>query len=70
MEVVISGSGLPPYQSVISMVGGSIDLTKDLLLLKQNYPPDPMLKPNQTATMKILDCKARGRCRSGKCGTE
>jgi RND family efflux transporter MFP subunit len=60
VEVVISGSGLPPYQSVISMVGGSIDPTKRSFITEAKLPSDPMLKPNQTATMKILDYEAKG----------
>ena len=59
VEVVIAGSGLPPYQSVISMVGGSIDPTKRSFVTEAKLPSDPMLKPNQTATMKILDYEAK-----------
>jgi RND family efflux transporter MFP subunit len=60
VEVVITGSGKPPFQSVISMVGGSIDLTTRSFTTEAKLPSDPLLKPNQTATLKILDYEAKG----------
>jgi len=60
VEVVIADSGKPPFQSVISMVGGSIDLTTRSFTTEAKLPSDPLLKPNQTATLKILDYEAKG----------
>lgn len=59
VEVVIAESGKPPYQSVISMVGGSIDATTRSFVTEAKLPSDPLLKPNQTATLKILDYEAK-----------
>jgi len=59
VEVVIADSGKPPYQSVISMVGASIDPTTRSFTTEAKLPSDPFLKPNQTATMKILDYEAK-----------
>jgi membrane fusion protein, multidrug efflux system len=59
VEVVVADSGKPPYQSVISMVGGSIDPVTRSFAAEAKLPSDPMLKPNQTATMKILDYSAK-----------
>ncbi len=59
VEVVIADSGKPPYQSVISVVGGSIDPTTRSFTTEAKLPSDPMLKPNQTATLKILDYEAK-----------
>jgi len=60
VEVVVAGSDKPPYQSVISMVGASIDPTTRSFTTEAKLPTDPSLKPNQTATMKILDYSAKG----------
>lgn len=57
--VVIPESGRAPYESVISMVGGSIDPITRSFTAEAKLPSDPMLKPNQTATMKILDYQAK-----------
>ncbi len=59
VEVVIADSGKPPYQSVISVVGSSIDPTTRSFITEAILPSDPMLKPNQTATLKILDYEAK-----------
>jgi membrane fusion protein, multidrug efflux system len=59
VEVVIADSGKPPFQSVISMVGGSIDPTTRSFTTEAKLPSDPLLKPNQTATLKILDYEAK-----------
>lgn len=60
VQVVIADSGKPPYESVISMVGGSINPTTRSFATEAKLPSDPMLKPNQTATLKILDYEAKG----------
>ena len=43
------------FPSVISMVGVSIDPINRSFTAEARLPSDPLLKPNQTATMKILD---------------
>jgi RND family efflux transporter MFP subunit len=60
VEIVIADSDKPPYQSVISMVGGSINPTTRSFDTEAKLPSDPLLKPNQTATLKILDYEAKG----------
>jgi RND family efflux transporter MFP subunit len=59
VEVVIADSDKPPYQSVINMVGASIDPKTRSFTIEAKLPTDPFLKPNQTATMKILDYVAK-----------
>ncbi len=59
VEIVVSDSGKPPYQSVISVVGGSIDPITRSFVTEAKLPSDPSLKPNQTATMKILDYESK-----------
>lgn len=59
VEVVIPESGKPPYQSVISVVGGSIDAKTRSFDVEARLESDPTLKPNQTATMKILDYESK-----------
>lgn len=59
VEVVIADSGKPPYKSIITMVGGTIDVTTRSFTTEAKLPSDPELKPNQTATLKILDYEAK-----------
>jgi RND family efflux transporter MFP subunit len=59
VEVVVPESGKPPYQSVISMVGASINVKTRSFDTEAKLPSDPLLKPNQTATLKILDYEAK-----------
>ena len=59
VEVVVPEAGRASYQSTISMVGASIDQTKRSFTTEAKLPSDPLLKPNQTATMKILDYEAK-----------
>lgn len=59
VEIVIADSGKPPYKSMISMVGGTIDATTRSFTTEAKLPSDPQLKPNQTATLKILDYEAK-----------
>ena len=59
VEVVIPESGKPPYQSIISVVGGSIDAKTRSFTVEARLESDPTLKPNQTATMKILDYESK-----------
>ena len=57
--VEVPESGKDSIPSVISMVGGSINPTTRSFTMEAKLPPDPFLKPNQTATMKILDYSAK-----------
>ena len=60
VQVVVPETGKPPYETVISMVGSSIDPTTRSFMTEARLPADPMLKPNQRATMKILDYESKG----------
>jgi RND family efflux transporter MFP subunit len=57
--VVVKESGKDSIPSVISMVGGSINPTTRSFAMEAKLPSDPLLKPNQTATIKILDYSAK-----------
>jgi multidrug efflux pump subunit AcrA (membrane-fusion protein) len=59
VEVVIPEAG-KTYSSVISSVGASIDMTKRSFLAEAKLPSDNVIKPNLTATMKILDYEVKG----------
>jgi len=60
VEVVVPESGKTSFSSVISMVGSSISPTSRGFMTEAKLPSDPLLKPNQTATMKILDYESKG----------
>lgn len=60
VEIVVSETGKPPFQSVISNVGAAIDPTTRSFATEAKLPSDPLLKPNQNAIMKILDYEAKG----------
>jgi RND family efflux transporter MFP subunit len=57
--VVVPDSGRPPFETTINVVGAAIDPTTRSFKVEAKLPADPMLKPNQTVTMKILDYAAR-----------
>lgn len=57
--VAVPETGKDPFRSVISVVGSSIDATNRSFYIEAKLPYDPILKPNQMATMKILDYKAK-----------
>ncbi len=59
VEVVVPESGKPPYQSKISAVGAAVNPTTRSFTTEAKLPSDPGLKPNQLATMKILDYQAK-----------
>lgn len=59
VQVVVPESNRAPYESVITMVGGSIDPVTRSFAAEAKLPSDPILKPNQTAIMKILDYEAK-----------
>jgi len=60
VEIAVPETGRLPYQSVISMIGASIDPITRSFMTEARLPSDPLLKPNQTAVMKILDYEAKG----------
>lgn len=57
--IAVPETGKAPYNSVISVVGASIDAKTRSFLTEAKLPADPLLKPNQTAVMKILDYQAK-----------
>ena len=59
VEVVVPESGKPPYKSTISVVGAAVDATTRSFTTEAKLPADPVLKPNQLATMKILDYQSK-----------
>jgi membrane fusion protein, multidrug efflux system len=59
VQVEVSETGKPPYETTISMVGGSIDPTTRSFTTEAKLPSDPILKPNQIATMRILDYETK-----------
>ncbi len=59
VEVVVPETGKPPFKSVITTAGASINPTTRSFTTEAKLPFDPLLKPNQTATMKILDYEAK-----------
>jgi RND family efflux transporter MFP subunit len=58
--IEVPESNMAPIESVISTVGASINPTSRSFITEAIVKADPMLKPNQTATMKILDYEAKG----------
>jgi len=59
VEIIVPESGKPPYKSSISVVGAAVNPTTRSFTTEAKLPADPILKPNQLATMKILDYKAK-----------
>ncbi|MBL7722604.1 MAG: efflux RND transporter periplasmic adaptor subunit [Chitinophagaceae bacterium] len=57
--VSVPETGKAPFESSISVVGAAIDPTTRSFLVEAKLPSDALLKPNQTATMKILDYQAK-----------
>lgn len=57
--VSVPETGRAPFESSISVVGASINPTTRSFLTEAKLPADPMLKPNQTAIMKILDYESK-----------
>ncbi len=57
--VSVPETGRAPFESSISVVGASINATTRSFLTEAKLPSDPMLKPNQTAIMKILDYESK-----------
>lgn len=59
VEVVVPESGKPPYRSAINVVGAAVNPATRSFTTEAKLPSDPMLKPNQLATMKILDYQSK-----------
>ncbi|MEP7375460.1 MAG: efflux RND transporter periplasmic adaptor subunit [Chitinophagaceae bacterium] len=59
VEVVVTGTGKPPYKSTISVVGAAVNPTSRSFNTEAKLPADPILKSNQLATMRILDYEAK-----------
>lgn len=57
--VSVPETGKPPYETTISTVGGAIDPVTRSFMAEAKLPSDPLLKPNQTATIKILDYQSK-----------
>ncbi|MBL7743246.1 MAG: efflux RND transporter periplasmic adaptor subunit [Chitinophagaceae bacterium] len=57
--VEVPETGKPAFKSVINVVGASIDAKTRSFTTEARLPSDPLLKPNQLATMKILDYQAK-----------
>ena len=57
VEVAVPEIGKPPFKSTINVVGASINPTTRSFTTEAKLPVDPLLKPNQLATLKILDYK-------------
>ncbi|HEY6504107.1 MAG TPA: efflux RND transporter periplasmic adaptor subunit [Chitinophagaceae bacterium] len=57
--VAVPETGKDAFRSVINVVGASIDPTTRSFTAEAKVPSNPFLKPNQLATMKILDYKVK-----------
>lgn len=57
--VSVPATGKPPIEAKVTMVGGAIDPITRSFMVQATLPRDPLLKPNQTATIKILDYQAK-----------
>ncbi len=59
VEVDVTESGKPPFISTLSVVGAAVNPATRSFTVEAKLPPDPVLKPNQLATVKILDYEAK-----------
>lgn len=59
VEVVVPEAGNLVIPSTISVVGATIDPQKRSFTTEAKLPANSLLKPNQTATMKILDYEVK-----------
>lgn len=59
VEVDVPESGNPPYKSTLSVVGAAVNPATRSFTVEAKLPPDPVLKPNQLATVKILDYQTK-----------
>ncbi|MCX8019785.1 MAG: efflux RND transporter periplasmic adaptor subunit [Chitinophagaceae bacterium] len=60
VQVLVSETGKPPFETTISRVGETIDMTTRSFIAEAYLPYHPYLKPNQSALIKILDYEAKG----------
>jgi membrane fusion protein, multidrug efflux system len=60
VEVIVPESGRPPFESTIDVVGAAVNPATRSFTVEAKLPPDPVLKSNQLATVKILDYEAKG----------
>ncbi|MBK8951168.1 MAG: efflux RND transporter periplasmic adaptor subunit [Chitinophagaceae bacterium] len=58
--ISVPETGRAPFESSISTVGAAINANTRSFTTEAKLPSDPLLKPNQTAVMKILDYEAKG----------
>jgi RND family efflux transporter MFP subunit len=59
VEVDVPESGKPPFISTLNVVGAAVNPATRSFTVEAKLPPDPVLKPNQLATVKILDYEAK-----------
>lgn len=59
VEVVVPESGKPPFKSTISVIGSSVNPNTRAFITEAKLPSDPVLKPNQLATMRIQDYQSK-----------
>lgn len=57
-EIQVTESGKPSFTTELSVVGESINANTRSFSAEAKIPADPLYKPNQTATVHILDYKA------------
>jgi membrane fusion protein, multidrug efflux system len=57
--VEIKETGKPAFESSLSVIGAAINPTTRSFTIEAKLPTDPLLKPNQTLVMKILDYQAK-----------
>jgi len=59
VEVDVPESGNPPYMTTLNVVGAAVNPATRSFTVEAKLPPDPVLKPNQLATVKILDYQTK-----------
>jgi RND family efflux transporter MFP subunit len=59
VEVAVPESGKPPYISTLNVVGAAVNPATRSFTVEAKLPSDPGLKPNQLATVKILDYESK-----------
>lgn len=57
--MVVPETGKAPFKSTISVIGASVNPTTRSFITEAKLPADPFLKPNQLATLKILDYEVK-----------
>jgi RND family efflux transporter MFP subunit len=59
VQVEVPETGKPAFNSIVNVVGATVDPTKRSFVIEAKLPSDPMLKSNQLASVRILDYKAK-----------